>query len=652
MNRFAARIGSRWDRQASATTPRDKTPRDKTPRGKTRCTRPSCSARHLEIKEQTVQSRTSPERTDTPHPLDPVEIVLNGPAARGVEVTEAVSLGSQAFTPIFTVAARTPLLLLGVFSMAALGCAQSGSWTDTREGDGSAPSISAREPGPAPDAGRMSTSGASVTFDAPNSGADVPSRASDGLIDSLAATYAADMAALADMQRARREAAAEVIAIQSVQTPESRGIPSAPAISIAPTPSTAFGAPMHATWPNDGTQGAASETPKTLVRSPATPAIRPTTSAADAQAATSKPSSTPASAPSAQPNTEGGIATGAGTNPSTVPAGVHTDGTHGGADEAATSTATHQPPLAGTTDPTAGTTNPTAGTTNTTAGATDTAPTTTTAAAPTTTTAAAPASPMITAVNGALELPPPPAPTPTTPTELAKLLAESLAKQSQDSTTPMREWLAFAALAVAEPALELPADFGADLLPTERERITRAHAGFVALGKALQSGAEEIDRTVADRLLGALAGGPKLSIPKVDLCTRVEGFGRYVPLASNKFLARANTRFIVYTELDGFSSELTDGAFVTRLATRVSIQSERDGIDVWQRSPEWTAVVDSSDVRRKEFFLCEIVPVSEYLSVGSYRLKVEVRDESTGTVAESIVPIQIVADPAMAAATE
>jgi hypothetical protein len=132
----------------------------------------------------------------------------------------------------------------------------------------------------------MSTSGASVTFDAPNSGADVPSRASDGLIDSLAATYAAAMAALADKQRARREAAAEVIAIQSVQTPESRGIPSAPAISIAPTPSTAFGAPMHATWPNDGTQGAASETPKTLVRSPATPAIRPTTSAADALAQT------------------------------------------------------------------------------------------------------------------------------------------------------------------------------------------------------------------------------------------------------------------------------------------------------------------------------------------------------------------------------
>ena len=128
---------------------------------------------------------------------------------------------------------------------------------------------------------------------------------------------------------------------------------------------------------------------------------------------------------------------------------------------------------------------------------------------------------------------------------------------------------------------------------------------------------------------------------------RVEG-----PALATRAGSRANTRFIVYTELDGFNSDYTDGNFVTRLATRVSIESERDNIEVWQRSPEWTAVVDNSDVRREEFFLCEIIPVSEYLSVGSYRLKVEVRDEATGTVAVSTVPIQIVADPAMAAASE
>jgi hypothetical protein len=38
--------------------------------------------------------------------------------------------------------------------------------------------------------------------------------------------------------------------------------------------------------------------------------------------------------------------------------------------------------------------------------------------------------------------------------------------------------------------------------------------------------------------------------------------------------------------------------------------------------------------------------------VGSYRLKIEVRDEATGAIAVSTLPIQIVADPAMAAASE
>ena len=233
--------------------------------------------------------------------------------------------------------------------------------------------------------------------------------------------------------------------------------------------------------------------------------------------------------------------------------------------------------------------------------------------------------------------------------ELALLLADSLAKQGEGSSEPMREWLAFAAIAVANPELKLPENFGADLLPSERERVIKAHAAFAALGTSLRDGNSDIDRSVTESLIAALTGGPKLGIPKVDLCTRVDGFGRYTPLTNHKFLARANTRFIVYTELDGFNSDYTDGNFVTRLATRVSIESERDNIEVWQRSPEWTAVVDTSDVRRDEFFLCEIIPISEYLSVGSYRLKIEVRDEATGAVAVSTVPIHVVADPAMAA---
>ena len=250
--------------------------------------------------------------------------------------------------------------------------------------------------------------------------------------------------------------------------------------------------------------------------------------------------------------------------------------------------------------------------------------------------------------NASLELPPAPAAAPTDPAELTRLLAESLAKRGASSTEPTRDWLAYAALALGEPSLSLPKDFGSDLLPAERERIEKVHTAFAAVGRLLAQGGE-IDQATADGLVAALTGGPKLEIPTVEFCTKVESFGQFAPLGSDRFLARSNARFILYTELSGFLSELVDGEFVTRLATRVSIESERDGIEVWARQPAWTAVVDRSPTRREDFFIGEIVSVSEYLSVGSYRLKIEIRDEASGRVAIALRPLHIVADPSMAA---
>ena len=249
------------------------------------------------------------------------------------------------------------------------------------------------------------------------------------------------------------------------------------------------------------------------------------------------------------------------------------------------------------------------------------------------------------AANMAFELPPA---TPTDPEALSLLFAASLAMRGGTSTHPMQDWLAFAALALTSPALELPTDFGADLLPAERERITKAHAAFATMGRLLAKG-DEIDAGTTEALVAALTSGPKLEIPKIELCTKVESFGRFSPLGTHKFLARTNPRVIVYSELQGFASELEGDQYVTRLATRISLESERDGIEVWSRNPEWTAVVDASPVRRSEFFVGEIIPISEHLTVGSYLLRVAIRDESTGRVATTSMPIQIVADAALAA---
>ena len=121
-------------------------------------------------------------------------------------------LGAQPFSPIFTVAARMPLLALGVFSMAALGCAQSGVWTDSRDADDASTAISAVEAADraasmersARRVDRRGTEAANVLAQEDSASASSASSSSEGFVDALAATYAADMAALAEMQRAWR----------------------------------------------------------------------------------------------------------------------------------------------------------------------------------------------------------------------------------------------------------------------------------------------------------------------------------------------------------------------------------------------------------------------------------------------------------------
>ena len=312
-----------------------------------------------------------------------------------------------------------------------------------------------------------------------------------------------------------------------------------------------------------------------------------------------------------------------------------------------TSASTTTPPVVPPTTTTPTTTTPTTVTPTT------KTPTTTASLPPTTTVASpalVPAAVGPVQANSSLELPPPEVVIPTDATELSQLLAASLMEAASTSTTPMKQWIAYAALAVTNPAMTLPADFGADLLPAERERVVKAHGAFVKLGQSLQSPTIEFDVLTQQALVAALSGGPRLSVPTVELCTRVDSFGRFNAIANRKFLAGTTPKFIVYSEVAGFTSVLEESRFVTRLATRIVIETERDNVEVWRRSPEWTGSLDSSDVRRNEFFLGEIVQLSQHLTVGGYRLKVEVRDESTGAISSTAVSFQVVADPAMASA--
>ena len=86
---------------------------------------------------------------------------------------------------------------------------------------------------------------------------------------------------------------------------------------------------------------------------------------------------------------------------------------------------------------------------------------------------------------------------------------------------------------------------------------------------------------------------------------------------------------------------------MTNLWQELEIYSSRDNIPVWRL--DWQPAIDKSNTRLTDFYITHRFSIPERLSVGSYVLKVRVKDEAAGSIAESSIPFQIVADPSLAA---
>lgn len=165
-----------------------------------------------------------------------------------------------------------------------------------------------------------------------------------------------------------------------------------------------------------------------------------------------------------------------------------------------------------------------------------------------------------------------------------------------------------------------------------------------------------IDSQLAEALKG-LGAKPQIRVSKAALCTRVQGFGRYDPFASDTFLAGRALRAIVYTELDGFTARpareddpVLKGVGVAsqvsvELAQSLSLYHDSSGLLAWHRPAQ--RVVETSLQKRRDFYLIQQVELPPTLSVGKYVLKVTVEDKAAGTSAEAAIPINIVADPGL-----
>ncbi|MHA7814573.1 MAG: hypothetical protein ACX94C_14405 [Phycisphaerales bacterium] len=154
---------------------------------------------------------------------------------------------------------------------------------------------------------------------------------------------------------------------------------------------------------------------------------------------------------------------------------------------------------------------------------------------------------------------------------------------------------------------------------------------------------------LASRLEGIqrqLAAWSGLSIRNAALCTRVDGFGRYTTFPSYRFIAGQEHEIIVYTELEHFAQEESTGPdgrarYGIELSQRLELYHVADDLNTWNRAAE--RVRDESRNQLRDYYLTNRVWLPGNLGVGRYHLKIVMRDLLSDKVAETIVPIEIVA---------
>ncbi len=143
---------------------------------------------------------------------------------------------------------------------------------------------------------------------------------------------------------------------------------------------------------------------------------------------------------------------------------------------------------------------------------------------------------------------------------------------------------------------------------------------------------------MADRLRGQA----DLTLPNAALCTRVDGYGVYDPIAPARFSAGKDHPVIVYCEVENFASLMNEKKlWETKLSNEVILYTET-GMVAW--SDKSKSIVDQSRNRRHDFFIVKKTKLPNTLQIGRYILKISVTDQQSNRVAETTIPVTITAE--------
>ncbi|RMH25141.1 MAG: hypothetical protein D6692_11730 [Planctomycetota bacterium] len=151
---------------------------------------------------------------------------------------------------------------------------------------------------------------------------------------------------------------------------------------------------------------------------------------------------------------------------------------------------------------------------------------------------------------------------------------------------------------------------------------------------------------VLERIRQDLVARAGLRIVRAELCTRVLGYGRYETFESNRFIAGQPIQVIIYTEVDGYTHRETTGPdgeprYEVELSQRLELYHIADDLNTWNRAAESDKTVSRNRVR--DYYLINQVTLPRNLTIGKYHLKVVMRDLVGGSMAEAIIPIEVVA---------
>lgn len=237
----------------------------------------------------------------------------------------------------------------------------------------------------------------------------------------------------------------------------------------------------------------------------------------------------------------------------------------------------------------------------------------------------------------------PPASPTLTRNELLRLIADDIRASSAPDVVKATR---LASLSLIDPTAHPSPEDMARLDMTQRAHVERLQRTFSVFAARLAANDPFLQPDKFAEDFRRALGEQPLRISNIQLCRRVKGFGIYEAFETPAFLSGREQPAIVYVELENFRSDKhSSGEYLVKLKQELTLYNESDGLAVWQQPA--VDIVDQSRNERRDFFVVQLVKLPARLTVGKYRLKVRMTDTQGGSIDETSIPLQIIADPAL-----